>query len=272
VVDLAALAGFDHDKRAQRQFQQFALAFIQLAVPPDLPITLESALMGYLLLEGGAEFGGEMALPDRRAIQLAGGVAAPVSIIPTAAAADNNHQRAGQNAVRWFRSLGATRVTSLPLIDRASASRAEIAEELQKSRLVYMLGGFPSYLAQGLRDTPAWQAILLAYADGAVVAGSSAGAMVLCEYFYDPYAGMLKAGLNVLPGCCVLPHHEHAGKDWAERLLPELPGVTLIGIDERTGMIDDAGDGAWVVYGKGAVTLYRQGQVEHYTQGSTLRL
>ena len=229
-------------------------------------------MRGYLLLEGGAEFGGEMALPDRRAIQLAGGIAAPVSIIPTAAAADNNHQRAGQNAVRWFRSLGATRVTSLPLIDRASAGHAEIAVALQKSRLVYMLGGFPGYLAQGLRDSPAWQAILLAYADGAVVGGSSAGAMVLCEYFYDPYAGMLAAGLNMLPGCCVLPHHEHAGKGWAVRLLPELPGVTLIGIDERTGMIDDGADGAWMVYGKGAVTLYRRGQVERYTQGATLRL
>ena len=241
-------------------------------MPLGLPFALESALSGYLLLEGGAEFGGEMALPDRRAIQLAGGAAAPVSIIPTAAAADNNHQRAGQNAVRWFRSLGATRVTSLPLIDRTSAGRAEIAEALQKSRLVYMLGGFPGYLAQGLRDSPAWQAILLAYESGSVVGGSSAGAMVLCEYFFDPSTGKLAAGLNMLPGCCVLPHHEHAGKDWAARLLPELPGVTLIGIDERTGMIDDAGDGAWMVYGKGAVTLYRQGQVERYTQGATLLL
>jgi cyanophycinase len=241
-------------------------------MPPALPVAVERSLKGHLLLEGGAEFGGEMAVPDCRAIELAGGVAVPVSIIPTAAAADNNHQRAGHNAVRWFRSLGATRVSALPLIDRASAGGAEIAETLRRSRLVFMLGGFPGYLAQALRDTPAWQAILHAYAAGAVVAGSSAGAMVLCEYLFDPYAGTLEAGLNLLPGCCVLPHHEHAGKNWATRLLPELPGVTLIGIDERTGMIDDAGDGAWMVYGKGAVTLYRQGQVERYTQGATLSL
>ena len=38
--------------------------------------------MGYILLEGGAEFGGEMAAADRRAIELAGGPGAPIGIIP----------------------------------------------------------------------------------------------------------------------------------------------------------------------------------------------
>ena len=57
-------------------------------------------MQGYLLLEGGAEFGGRMSEPDRRAIELAGGPGAPISIIPTAAAPDNNHQRAGRNGVR----------------------------------------------------------------------------------------------------------------------------------------------------------------------------
>jgi hypothetical protein len=38
-------------------------------------------MVGYLLLEGGAEFG-EMAAPDRRAIELAGGPEVLISIIP----------------------------------------------------------------------------------------------------------------------------------------------------------------------------------------------
>ncbi len=46
-------------------------------------------MAGYILLEGGAEFGGLMSEPDLRAIQLAGGPDAPISIIPTAAAPDN---------------------------------------------------------------------------------------------------------------------------------------------------------------------------------------
>ena len=79
-------------------------------------------MTGYILLEGGAEFGGLMSEPDRRAITLAGGFNVPISIIPTAAAPDNNHRRAGNNGVNWFRSLGARRVKTLPLIDKTSAN------------------------------------------------------------------------------------------------------------------------------------------------------
>jgi len=71
--------------------------------------------MGYILLEGGAEFGGQMAEPDRQAIMLAGGPDMPISIIPAAAAPDNNHQRAGRSGVDWFRRLGATNVSAVPV-------------------------------------------------------------------------------------------------------------------------------------------------------------
>ncbi len=60
-------------------------------------------------------------MPDRRAIELAGGPGARMSIIPAAAVPDNNHQHAGQNGVDWFRELGAVDVSALPLINRTSA-------------------------------------------------------------------------------------------------------------------------------------------------------
>src|SRR5512147_268122 len=107
--------------------------------------------MGYLLLEGGAEFGGSMRDPDRRAIELAGGFNAPIRIIPTAAAPDNNQQRAGNNGIRWFQSLGAKDVVSLPLIDKASANDEKIAQSLREAKLIYMLGGFTHYLGQTLK-------------------------------------------------------------------------------------------------------------------------
>jgi len=58
--------------------------------------------MGFILLEGGAEFGGRMADPDSQAMTLAGGPDVPIRIIPAAAAPDNNHQRAGQNGLDWL--------------------------------------------------------------------------------------------------------------------------------------------------------------------------
>ena len=225
---------------------------------------------GYLLLAGGAEFGGLMSLPDRRALELAGGPAAPIAIIPTAAAPDNNHQRAGNNGVRWFRELGAGNVSMIPIIDKASANDPHLAEQMRQSRLIYLLGGFPGHLGETLRDSLCWQAALEAYAHGAVLAGSSAGAMVLCQYYFDPARKQVNEGLNLLPNTCVLPHHNTFGQSWSQRLTGLLPGVVLIGIDERTGLIDDspgARRDSWRVYGQGDVTLYRQGQQVIYRAG-----
>jgi cyanophycinase len=223
--------------------------------------------MGYLLLEGGAEFGGRMREPDLKAIEQAGGFDAPIRIIPTAAAPDDNHQRAGDNGIRWFESLGARDVNSLPIIDRVSADDESIATSLREARLIYMLGGFTGYLGETLKGSAAWDAVLEAYANGAVVAGSSAGAMVMCEFYYDPSQGQVIEGLNLVPNSIVLPHHNTFGKSWASRLL-EISQVTLIGIDERTGMLDD-GAGTWTVHGAGNVTLYRNHQVEIHPSGKS---
>ena len=227
-------------------------------------------MAGYILLEGGAEFGGLMSEPDQRAIELAGGCDMPICIIPTAAAPDNNHQRAGSNGVHWFRHLGATQIEALPLIDKTSANDPAIAAAISKSRLVYLLGGFTGYLGETLTNSASWQAMLTAYEAGAVIAGSSAGAMVLCQYYYDPSQRRIVDGLNLVPNACVLPHHNTFGKRWAQQLGALLPGVALLGIDERTGMLDDGGADrktGWRVYGQGSVSVYRAGKPTIYHRG-----
>jgi cyanophycinase len=221
--------------------------------------------MGYLLLEGGAEFGGAMREPDLRAIELAGGFNAPICILPTAAAPDNNHVRAGNNGLRWFQSLGARDVVSLLLIDKASANDPEIANSLRAAKLIYLLGGFTHYLGQTLLGSQAWEAALEAWENGAVIAGSSAGAMVLCEHYFDPGRGAVERGLNQVPNACVLPHHNTFGKNWARKLKALLPGVVLLGIDEYTGMLME--DREWIVYGGGGVTVYRVDDVKQYENG-----
>jgi len=193
--------------------------------------------MGYLLLEGGAEFGGRMSEPDLRAIELAGGVDAPICILPTAAAPDNNHKRAGGNGMRWFQSLGAKHVFTVDVIDSKTANDA-------------------------------------------VLAGSSAGAMVMCEHYYDPYERKLLRGLNLVPNACVLPHHNNFGKAWAGQLRRMLPEALLIGVDEQTGMLSTdsvtvsqtATDVEWEVYGGGEVTLYRSESTVSYGRGGKFSL
>jgi cyanophycinase len=221
--------------------------------------------MGHILLAGGAEFGGSMSEPDLRAIELAGGFAASIRILPAAAAPDNNHVRAGNNGVRWFKSLGATDVEVAYVIDQASANDETIAASLRSAKLIYLLGGFPRYTGETLANSLAWRATLDAYRNGAVLAGSSAGAMVLCEHYYDPYEGKVLPGLNLIPNACVLPHHNTFGQRWAAQLKKLLPDATLIGIDEQTGML--SGPGGWTVHGAGQVTLYRNGQAEVREKG-----
>jgi cyanophycinase len=228
--------------------------------------------MGYLLLEGGAEFGGSMREPDLKAIQLAGGFDAPIRIIPTAAAPDKNHERAGNNGIRWFQSLGAKDVVSVPILSRIRADDRNIAQSLRDAKLIYMLGGFTHYLGQSLKDSLAYEAMLEAFQNGAVIAGSSAGAMVMCESYYDPSSKRAHGGLNFVTNSLVLPHHNTFGKSWAPQLIKKLPQTILIGIDEQTGMIDDGENRAWTVYGRGAVTLYRNNQVETHQTGTTFSL
>jgi cyanophycinase len=226
--------------------------------------------MGYILLAGGAEFNARMAKPDRRAIELAGGLGASISIIPAAAAPDNNHQRAGNNGVSWFKKLGAVNVAALPLIDRNSADDPAVVKSLQGSNMVYLLGGFPRYLAQSLAGSDSWQAILAAHQSGAVIAGSSAGAMIFCEHYYDPYEKEIFGGLGLIPNACILPHHDTFGKSWAPELVQRLPGAVLIGIAEQTGMLNDGPDGRWQVYGDGTggVTIYKYDRQVQFPPGT----
>ena len=237
-------------------------------------------MSGHILLAGGAEFGGRMAEPDRRAIELAGGLDATIRIIPTAAAPDHNQARAGGNGQRWFTSLGASDVIVSNVVDQKTANDPIIAAEVRSSRLIYLLGGFTHYLGQTLAGSAAWDAALHAYQRGAVLAGSSAGAMVLCAWYYDPGTQQVHPGLGLVPfgeltpkpGALVLPHHDTFGHRWAPHLLAQRPDLLLIGIDERTGMLDDGPHGRWNVYGQGAVTLYRHGQSNSYRSGEPFDL
>ena len=78
----------------------------------------------------------------------------------------------------------------------------------------------------------------------------------MCEHYYDPGRGKVERGLNLVPNACVLPHHNTFGKNWAGKLKTLLPGVTLLGIDEFTGMLLEGSE--WTVYGSGAVTIYKR--------------
>ena len=223
-----------------------------------------------LLLEGGGEFKGAMAAADRAALQLAGG--RPVVIVPAAAVPEGGQAQAGANGVSWFEGLGVAEARTTGWVDGRSGRDAGIARMVAAAGLIFLPGGSPRYLADALRAGLVRQAITEAQRRGAVIGGSSAGAMVLCEVYFDPAAKQVLPGLNLVPGSCILPHHDTYGRAWAPRVARMAAGKVLVGIDEETGMLNDAPDGRWTVYGRGAVTVYGAGREDVYRSGERFEL
>jgi cyanophycinase len=226
-------------------------------------------LGGSLALVGGGEFQRACDEMDRALIELAGGPGALVGIVP-AAAARENPRLAAQNGVRHFNRLGA-RAEAVMIVDRAGAQSTELAARIDDLALVYLAGGDPVYLLETLRDSAAWSAMLQLVERGGVLAGSSAGAMVMGGQMWAPGEGW-RPGLGALPRLAVLPHHATLSARWdAARMRLALPDeVVLVGLDECTGLVAALGGGEWRVMGAGEASLYRGPAVEALTPGQTL--
>ena len=139
-----------------------------------------------------------------------------------------------------------------------SAASGALAGRLAGADLVHLPGGDPGRLLEILDGSAAWRAMLAALARGAVLAGASAGAMVLAAWTWTP--GGWRRGLGLVPGLVVVPHAERVARTgwtgtFGARVPPEAEPVGRLGLDERTGILSEAGpDGElrWRVIGTGS--------------------
>ena len=143
---------------------------------------------------------------------------------------------------------------------------------LRRARLIYLLGGFPGHLAECLRESLSYRALREAYRNGAVIAGSSAGAMVLGRYYYDPFQTVVKPGLGFIDQVCVIPHLATFGRQWTAFLSEAVPTSLLMGIDEETGALTPDRDGTWQVFGKGRVVLHVKDRKASFGHGDCFRI
>ena len=145
------------------------------------------------------------------------------------------------------------------MLGRPDALEQANAEAVRASRFTYLVGGSPMHLRSVLKDSPVWDALVASLADGATVAGSDAGAMVLCDPMVDPRGGAFTIGLGLVDGVTVVPNHDRWSEDAAHRTRKMTPpGLVLAGIDQRTALIR-AGDGTWRAEGAGGVVLFLDG-------------
>jgi cyanophycinase len=206
------------------------------------------ALVGGNEWREGCDFDGEL---------LAASGGDEVLVLPTAAAYERP-ERSVEAATRWFEGMGAA-VRGLMVLRRPDAMDEEAAAVVRASRFTYLAGGSPLHLRSVLKESLVWEALGHAWADGAVVAGSSAGAMVLCDPMVDPRGGAFTVGLGLVAQVAVIPHRDTWSEDQARRTIDLAePGLPVVGIDERTALIRDA-DGAWRTAGAGQVVVVVDG-------------
>jgi cyanophycinase len=225
---------------------------------------------GPLILVGGGEF-----LPGNEAqdgiwADAAGGRQA---YVVATAAVRQDPDRAVATARRWFAGRG-LRVTELRIRGRRDAADDAVVSAARDAGAFYLCGGDPGLVVQLLSGTPAWDAIVAAWARGAALAGSSAGAMALGEW------SLIRAGvshdrrrfapaLGVVPDLAVVPHLDEFGERWLPGLEPPRAGATLLAVDTRTAAVWRPRIG-WRAIGPGRVALVRPGQRVERTDGGRL--
>lgn len=224
---------------------------------------------GLVVLNGGVEFMPGNELQDRRLVAHAGG--GPSYVVPTAAARQGPDQ-AVATARRWFGTLG-LELKELPILKRSDARSAEVLAMAVEGRLFYLVGGDPGLVASVLRGSEVWAAMVRAWSGGAALAGSSAGAMALCEatLVRESWPGHRRRrpvpALGLVPRTAVLPHYDTFGHRWIESAREAAPDLVLLGLDERTAAV---WDGAWTALGSGAVTVIVDGESRRFESGSRI--
>ena len=210
---------------------------------------------GTLALVGGGEFADGCDF-DRDLLAASG--ADEVVIVP-AGAAFEHPQRVVEAAARWFEGFGG-KARGLDILNRRDAVDPANADQVRSARFIYLAGGSPMHLRSVLKDTPTWDALVDAWQQGAVVAGSSAGANVLTDPMVDPRGGAFTVGIGLIAPLAVVPHANTWSDDKLHRTQSLAPKATpVVGIDERTALIRSP-EGAWSSAGAGSVRIWLGGQ------------
>ncbi len=227
---------------------------------------------GPLALVGSGEYLPQMA--DFEGSLIAGRPARYVQLA-TAAVPD------GKATLERWHSLGIAQANRLgvepvivPVNERSDAENPAIASLIEGAGLIYLSGGHPGFLAETLRETVVWSAIVEAWKGGSALAGCSAGAMAFSAWvpsLRHPREGGTE-GLGLLPHLRVIPHFDAFVSripDMMTRfLLPHDPDITVLGVDEETAIV--GGLTEWVVEGRSSAWRLTANGREQLINGTTL--
>jgi cyanophycinase len=209
-----------------------------------------------LALVGGGEFAEPCAGFDRALLEQSG--AADVVVLPTGAAYEQP-QRLLDQAAAYFEGLG-VKARGLAVLGRTDAQDEEHAATVRGAQFIYLAGGSALHLRSVLKESAVWDALLHAWNNGAAVAGSSAGAMVMGDPMVDPRGGAFTLGLGLVEQLAAIPHFDEWSAEKAHRVFQLAPaGVPVVSIHTQCALVR-APDGTWSTAGDGAVEVYVDGK------------
>ena len=196
---------------------------------------------GTVIIIGGAEDKVRDRVILSRFVALAGGKDAKIAVISTASSLG---PEAGARYREIFSDLGVKTIRPIHAMTRPQANDEAAALALRDTTGIFMTGGNQLRLSSTIGGTNLANAVLERFRDGAVVAGTSAGASAMSSHMIafgssgaTPKHRMatIAAGLGVLPGVIVDQHFQQRNR--LGRLLSLIalnPSLLGLGVDEDT--------------------------------------
>ncbi len=216
---------------------------------------------GTVMIIGGAEDKIRDRIILSRFVALAGGEDAVVVIVSTASSLGTE---AGERYRQIFSELGVQTIRPVHAMTRAQANDEAFARLLRGATGIYLTGGNQLRLSSTIGGTRLAEAILDRFRDGAVVAGTSAGASAMSSHMIafgasgaTPKHRMaaIAAGLGVLPGVIVDQHFQQRNRlGRLLSLIAQNPSLLGIGVDEDTAGVVGP-DHVLEVIGRGSITI-----------------
>lgn len=231
-----------------------------------------------LVLAGSGEFTKSMKEIDQYLLSLTKSAKPEVAILPTAAGLEDTPQKWIDDGIRYFKKLGA-KPKGIKILQRKDTKNESLLAELNTSSIIYFSGGHPGYLLTTLKNTPAWKKIEKLYQNRVVLAGSSAGAMIMGKiilanaqevFLKGEKKFIWKKAFSLVP-FSIIPHYDFTIQKWPKvvrEVIERAPSEFAkyhIGIDEDTAVIIEDNKYAKVM-GKGKVFVFKNGKEKIYRE------
>lgn len=212
-------------------------------------------MTGPLALVGGGEWQDGCTF-DRDLLEASG--SDEVVLLPTGSAYENPAKVVAR-ATEWFAGLGAS-VREVKVYTRPDGLLTEHIDAVRAARFIYLAGTSAMHLRSVLKDSPLFTALHDAWHDGAVLAGTNAGADVLCDPMVDSRGGAFTVGLGVVSDLAVIPRSNTWSHDKIHRTVAlARSGLALAAVPESTALVR-SGPGQWRAEGPGQVSVWVDGR------------